>query len=119
MDVIRVYKCLCDAQRLRILNLLSRGPLCVCHLMEVLAVDQVKMSKQLQYMRKLGVLEVEKVAQWRIYRISDSPSPLLLENLRCLQSLSGEELPFEEDLQRRAEVLERSENGVLKDCCGV
>lgn len=117
MDVIPVYKCFCDTQRLRILNLLSRGPLCVCHLMEILDVDQVKMSKQLQYMKKLGMLEVERVAQWRIYRIVDSPSPLLEENLRCLQDFAGEDLNFAGDLRRREEVLNRSESDVLKACC--
>jgi len=32
MKLIKIYKCFCDETRLRILNLLLRSPLCVCHL---------------------------------------------------------------------------------------
>ncbi|MBC2604018.1 ArsR/SmtB family transcription factor [Puniceicoccus vermicola] len=117
MDVVRVYKCLCDVQRLRILNLLREGPLCVCHLMEILEADQVKMSKQLQYMKKLGMLEVERVAQWRIYRIATPTNPLVEENLRCLQDCGPEDLRFAEDLRKRKEVLARSDEGVVSACC--
>ncbi|MCD8482802.1 MAG: metalloregulator ArsR/SmtB family transcription factor [Verrucomicrobia bacterium] len=56
MEIISVYKCLCDEQRLRILNLLKAGPLCVCHLMEILETDQVKISKQLKYMKDHGLV---------------------------------------------------------------
>ena len=38
MDLIRIYECLCDATRLRILHLLTHGPLCVCHIQEILKV---------------------------------------------------------------------------------
>ncbi len=117
MDIISLYKCLCDKQRLRILNLLREGPLCVCHLMEILDADQVKMSKQLRYMKKLGMLEAERAAQWRIYRIASQGNPLLEQNLRCLQDYASEDLRFREDLRARKEVLARSESGVVAACC--
>ena len=47
MEASEIYKCIADPQRLRILNLLEAGPLCVCHMQEILEVPQVKMSKQL------------------------------------------------------------------------
>ena len=30
MELIQIYQCFCDATRLRIIHLLTRGPLCVC-----------------------------------------------------------------------------------------
>ncbi len=118
MEIIQLYKCLCDVQRLRILNLLREGPLCVCHLMEILEVDQVKMSKQLQYMKKLGLLEVEKVAQWRVYRIADLGTPLLDQNLSCLQECGPEDLRFAEDLAARKRVMKDNVAGVVAGGCG-
>lgn len=103
---LRVYKCLCDEQRLRILNLLQAGPLCVCHLTEILGTTQVRVSKQLRYMKDLGLVSVRRRAQWRIYRIREDSSPLLEENLRCLQDCYGEDLRFAEDLERRQQVLQ-------------
>ncbi|MBC2594142.1 winged helix-turn-helix transcriptional regulator [Ruficoccus amylovorans] len=107
MSVIQVYKCLCDEQRLRILNLLQEGPLCVCHLMEILEADQVKISKQLRYMKQLGMVESERCAQWMIYRLADGGNPLLVENLKCLQDCAGESLAFAADLRKRREVTAR------------
>jgi ArsR family transcriptional regulator len=105
MELIKVYKCLCDGQRLRILNLLKEGPLCVCHLVEILDTDQVKISKQLRYMRELGMVRGEREAQWMIYQLPDRPHPVLIENLRCLQDLANERSEFATDLRKRAQIL--------------
>lgn len=107
MDLIAIYKCLCDRQRLRILNLLREGPLCVCHLMEILETDQVKTSKQLRYMKELGMVEGKRQAQWMIYRLAEPIPPLLSENLKCLQDCTGEDLCFQSDLKLREKVIRR------------
>lgn len=107
MKVIQIYKCLCDELRLRILNLLKDGSLCVCHLVEILDCDQVKMSKQLRYMKELGMVEGERQAQWIVYRLADRKHPLLAENLKCLQDCAAEELYLRKDLQKRTEVIKR------------
>jgi len=107
MEFTRVYKCLCDVQRLRILNLLRGGPLCVCHLMEILDADQVKVSKQLRYMKELGMVEGEREAQWMVYRLAEPDHPLLEENLKCLQDIAADELNFADDLRKRAAIMEK------------
>jgi len=118
MEAVSVYKCLCDVQRLRILNLLQDGPLCVCHLMNILDESQVKISKQLLYMKRLGLLEVERQAQWRIYRLKDPRSPLLEQNLKCLQDLKTEDFPFAEDRRAKQAILSSDEpTPASKVCC--
>lgn len=107
VKLIQVYKCLCDVQRLRILNLLKNGPLCVCHLVEILDSDQVKISKQLRYMKEQGMLEDERVAQWKVYRLAEADNPLLRENLKCLQDCYGELIAFVEDNKKRTEIAAR------------
>jgi len=105
VKLIQVYKCLCDLQRLRILNLLREGPLCVCHLVEILDTTQVKISKQLRYMKELGMVEAEREAQWMIYRLPAQPHALLLENLKCLQDCAGECPEFRADLKQRKRII--------------
>lgn len=102
---MNIYKCLCDRQRLRILNLLHEGPLCVCHLMKILEADQVKISKQLRFMKKLGLVTSERRAQWMVYRLAKAPNSLLEENLKCLQDCKGEGILFRKDLQKRKHLL--------------
>jgi len=122
MNLIKIYKCLCDEQRLRILNLLKEGPLCVCHLVDILETEQFKISKQLKYMKDQskqlkymkdqGLVESERNAQWMIYRLSDDPHPVLTENLMCLQDCVTEFPQFKEDLERRRTVIDKiQQNG--------
>lgn len=106
MEIISVYKCLCDVQRLRILNLLQAGPLCVCHIMDILEADQVKISKQLKYMKELGMVDSRREANWMIYRIRKPENPLVKTNLKCLQDIAGEDLRFNQDLARREKIMQ-------------
>lgn len=108
MDIINIYKCFCDQQRLRILNLLNEGPLCVCQLMEILDADQVKISKQLRFMKKLGMVNGVRCAQWMVYRLADTSNPLLQENLKCLQDCKGEGAIFRKDLKKRQSLLAKT-----------
>jgi len=100
MDLVQIYECLCDATRLRILNLLSQGPLCVCHFQEVLGEPQVKISKHLAYLRARGLVEVERQGNWMIYELPAKPSRELAANLACLQDCATEQAAYRRDLER-------------------
>ena len=88
MDLVKIYECLCDRTRLRLLNVLAPGPLCVCHFQAVLREPQVKISKHLAYLRERGLVESEREGNWIIYRLPAKPSRELRANLACLQDLS-------------------------------
>jgi DNA-binding transcriptional ArsR family regulator len=69
MELIRIYECLCDETRLRVLHLLAQGPLCVCHFQEILREPQVKISKHLAYLRSRGLVVCERQGTWMIYAL--------------------------------------------------
>ncbi len=100
MDLVSIYECLCDRTRLRILNLLIQGPLCVCHFQEVLREPQVKVSKHLRYLRQNGLVRPERCGKMMIYRLPERQPALLKANLACLQDCAREERIFREDLTR-------------------
>lgn len=104
MDLVQIYGCLCDRTRLRLLNLLLQGPLCVCHFQEILREPQVKISKHLAYLKRNGLVEAERCANMMVYRLPESrPSPLQA-NLACLQDCRPTERVFRDDLERRAKI---------------
>lgn len=109
MSLIHVYKCLCDLQRLRILNLLLEGPLCVCHIQAILQETQVRTSTQLAYMRKLGLVESMRQGTWMIYTIAQPAHPILIENLKCLRACAAEHPEFTGDLEHRTLILAQIE----------
>jgi ArsR family transcriptional regulator len=100
VDLISIYECLCDRTRLRILNLLCKGPLCVCHFQELLKEPQVKISKHLKYLRTHGMVEVKRDGYWMIYSIPAKPTRELKANLGCLQDCVREDATFRQDLQK-------------------
>ena len=59
MKLVQIYQCLCDETRLRLLNLLLQGPLCVCHFQRALDEPQVKISKHLSYLRTRGLVKAD------------------------------------------------------------
>lgn len=101
MELINLYQCLCDRTRLRILNLLLCGPLCVCHIQQILEEPQVKISKHLRYLKSHGMVETTRQANWIIYSLPASPPPILSRNLACLQDCFREDPLFAEDRHRR------------------
>jgi ArsR family transcriptional regulator len=99
MSLVNIYQCLCDPTRLRILHLLTQGPLCVCHFQEVLGEPQVKISKHLGYLKARGMVEARREANWMIYSLPARPSRELKANLACLQDCVSEDRTFRRDAE--------------------
>ncbi|MDB6020302.1 MAG: aseR [Pedosphaera sp.] len=100
MKLLEIYRCLCDETRLRILHLLSQGPLCVCHFQTALGLPQVAISKHLAYLRHHGLALAQRHEQWMIYRLPEPcPAELHLQ-LQCLQDCVQTHPIFREDLKR-------------------
>jgi ArsR family transcriptional regulator len=97
-QIVAIYKCLCDLNRLRIVNLLRIEPLCVCHIEKVLGIGSVRTSQQLAYLRRHGMVEVAVCGTWRIYSLPADPGPELAANLACLQDCVFEGKVFRDDL---------------------
>lgn len=109
MDLVKIYQCFCDRTRLRILNLLAKSPLCVCHFQTILGEPQVKISKHLAYLRERGLVAVERDQNWMVYSVSKGPDTQLQENLRCLQNCVRSDKLFVSDLRKL--------NAIQKNCC--
>lgn len=107
MDLVRIYECLCDRTRLRLLALLGGGPLCVCHLQEILGEPQVKVSKHLAYLKERGLVESAREGNWMVYALPAKPSRELAANLACLQDCVVEETEFRRDAAKVAKLRAR------------
>ncbi len=101
MSLVKIYQCLCDETRLRLLHLLQGGELCVCHFQEILGEPQVKVSKHLAYLRTRGLVETRKEANWVVYRLPAKPTRELTANLACLQDCVSESAVFQRDAAKR------------------
>jgi ArsR family transcriptional regulator len=83
--IAHLFKALSDETRLRILSLLGAGELCVCDLMEILALPQSTVSRHLAYLRNADLVEDRRQGIWMYYRLAGEESPLHRDLLALLQ----------------------------------
>lgn len=104
MKLVEIYQCLCDETRLRLLHLLLRGPLCVCHLQSALGEPQVKISKHLGYLKARGLVTAQRQGNWVIYALPPEAerAPEVAANLACLQDCVAGSAVFKRDLAKLA-----------------
>ncbi len=98
-----VFRAFADPTRLRLLNLLSEGELCVCELVELLGMVQPKISRHLAYLRRARLVAVRQEGKWKYYSLPRSTEGLHRTLLECVRSCLREMDILQEDLARLAE----------------
>ena len=99
-DSIELFKAFADPVRLRLLNLLAAGEVCVCHLHEALDLPQSTVSRHLAYLRKRGLVVGRKEGLWVHYRLAKPAGELHRELIGCLGACSKEIEALKHDRQR-------------------
>ncbi len=117
VELVKIYECLCEPTRLRLLHVLRQGPLCVCHFQDVLREPQVKISKHLGYLKARGLVACEREGNWMVYSLPAKPSAELAANLACLQDCGREEPVFRRDLERLRKLAPRLAGGPAACAC--
>jgi ArsR family transcriptional regulator len=80
-----IFRAFSDRTRLRILNLLRGGELCVCDLIDVIGAPQAKISRHLAYLRKAGLVRARKEGLWQYYSLVEPRGPFHAKLMECLQ----------------------------------
>lgn len=70
MDLLQILKALSDETRLRMLNVLQQGELCVCELETILEINQSNASRHLNRLTQAKIVEFDKQAQYVYYKIN-------------------------------------------------
>jgi ArsR family transcriptional regulator, arsenate/arsenite/antimonite-responsive transcriptional repressor len=68
-DMVRLFAALADRTRLRLLNLMDGGEVCVCYFVEILQEGQPKISRHLAYLRGAGIVRARRDGKWMHYSI--------------------------------------------------
>src|SRR4051812_6459823 len=67
----KVFLALGDRTRLRLLNLMKAGEVCVCFFVEILDEQQPKISRHLAVLRKAGLVSTRRDGKWMHYSIAE------------------------------------------------
>jgi ArsR family transcriptional regulator len=107
-DLARPFKALADSNRLRILNLLSEKPLCVCEITSVLGFAVSTVSKHLSVLRDAGFITDKKDAKWVNYSLtSEADTPLTSDLLALIRQRLHNDPQFKED-RRKVRTVDRN-----------
>jgi|ThiBio_1000_plan_1041568.scaffolds.fasta_scaffold00488_25 ArsR family transcriptional regulator len=82
-DLVTLLKAVADPVRLQLLSMISAsesGEMCVCDLVEPLAVSQPTVSHHLRVLTTAGLLTRDRRASWVWYRVA----PQALDRIRTL-----------------------------------
>lgn len=71
MDLIQVMKALSDETRMRILNILKDGDICVCEIEVILDINQSNASRHLNKLTNAKIIEYYKVAKYVYYKLNE------------------------------------------------
>lgn len=72
MEIVEIFKALSDETRIRMLNLIKNGELCVCDIEAVLNIQQSNASRHLNKLKIAGIILADKKAQWVYYRLNEA-----------------------------------------------
>ena len=81
-DFLVVTKALSDETRVRALLALRDGELCLCQIIELLALAPSTISKHMSVLHQAGLVERNKKGRWHYYRLADATaSPVVRKAL--------------------------------------
>ena len=106
MEVVKVFKALSDASRLRALYALREHELCVCQIVELLGLAPSTVSKHMSILSRAELVTSTKKGRWVYFRATQSVNAQAGRILTLLPGLVDHEAEIEEDRQSLRRILE-------------
>ncbi len=89
----KLFSALANETRLRIYLLLLKGELCVCELVDILNMEQSRISHSLRILKEVGLLDDRREGKWIIYSVNPKISKnKIIQGLRDELKLSTQDL---------------------------
>jgi len=105
---LAITRALSDEPRVRALVALRQGELCLCQVIELLALAPSTVSKHMSLLKQAGLVEQRKVGRWHYYRLPSRPSPMAQEAIDWAQKWLAEERVIVTDAEKLCCVKEKN-----------
>jgi|SRR5215468_7064333 len=73
------FAALADRTRLRLLNLMREGEVCVCYLADTLETNDPKISRHLAYLKRAGLVKARRDGKWTHYSLNEPQDEAIRE----------------------------------------
>lgn len=92
-----LFKSLGHPVRIRILQMLEKGELCVCEMIDEIGIEQSNLSQHLGVLKKQGLIESRKEGQWVRYWLA---SPSVTQLVKAGEQILRERIDHSQSLLR-------------------
>lgn len=82
----KFFAALADRTRLRLLNLMRDGEVCVCFFAETLDTNNPKISRHLAYLKRAGLVDARRDGKWMHYSLTPPKDPTMAKILSTLMT---------------------------------
>lgn len=69
-EYVSIFKALADETRLKIVQMLSEGELCACHILEAFNITQPTLSYHMKILTECGLVNGVKDGSWMKYTLN-------------------------------------------------
>jgi len=94
------FAALADKTRLRLLNLMRNGEVCVCFFAETLETNNPKISRHLSYLKRAGLVTARRDGKWMHYRISEPANKAAAEVFNATMKMLADDPEMRSDLKQ-------------------
>lgn len=99
IDLELFFAALADRTRLRLLNLLKGGEVCVCFFADALGTNNPKISRHLSYLKRAGLVEGRRDGKWVHYSLSRPANEKAAALLDDVLTMVEEDREMQRDLK--------------------
>ncbi len=112
---LAITKALSDKSRVRILLALHTGELCVCQLIELLALAPSTVSKHMAVLKQAGLVDLRKDGRWAYYRlVGKEASPMVQQAIEWVIESVEMSGSVREDRKRLESILKLNKEELCK-----
>jgi ArsR family transcriptional regulator len=94
------FAALADKTRLRLLNLMAGGEVCVCFFAETLGTNNPKISRHLSYLKRAGLVSGRRDGKWMHYSIAEPEDDRAREVFKATMKMLRDDPTMQSDRQK-------------------
>ena len=98
------FAALADRTRLRLLNLMRDGEVCVCFFAETLNTNNPKISRHLSYLKRAKLVSGRRDGKWMHYRISEPENEKAKDVFEGIMNMLKDDKEMQADRERLVNV---------------
>ena len=103
IDLELFFSALADKTRLRLLNLLRGGEVCVCFFAGTLGTNNPKISRHLSYLKRASLVTARRDGKWMHYTLQAPTDPKAREVFDATMKMLEDDPNMRRDLERLAD----------------